>query len=559
MSHLRAPAARADRREGGRHGRPVARTAPPLPETHIRPQLLRLAVLPPIAVALSASAAVLFTVRSTGARPGLALWAVLAGAVARRPGGHRDRRRGRRPRRQVRTRPRRRPAPHQRARRRPTCAPLVEQLRTRRGPARAARPRRPAAPDADDFELLAADLSRAHDGAVTAVVQAAQLSSQRGQRAEGRGLRQSGPAAAVPRAPRDLDPRRAGERDRGPGPAQGPLPRRPPRHPHPPARREPRRARRRRLPPPVEQPGLHDRGAAVRDRRGRAVLAGQAGAADRRHPARARRRRRASTCWPNSSRTPRCSRPRTPKCCCAPTSSPSGLAVEVEDRGLGMPAGRAEQDERAARRPRPGQRRQPAAGRPHRPVRGLAARPPARHRASGSRPTSTAASRPSSSCRRRCWGAEGSSRPVVGPMRGPVPGLGPGPVPGAGLLGRSRREVRVRVAVAVPVLGPRCWGRVLPGLRVRLPRRRHMVARRVPVRHLPVRRKGPRPMVLRCLGLPRHRRAGTCCADTCRVDADRADACRSGICGLRYIALRHTALRHMGPRFPRACRHTSRR
>src|SRR5437879_6455156 len=82
MSHLREPAARADRREGGRHGRPVTRTAPSLPETPIRPQLLRLAVLPPIAVALSAGAAVLFTVRSTGARPGLALWGVLAGAVS---------------------------------------------------------------------------------------------------------------------------------------------------------------------------------------------------------------------------------------------------------------------------------------------------------------------------------------------------------------------------------------------------------------------------------------------------------------------------------------------
>ncbi|MFC9288088.1 ATP-binding protein, partial [Streptomyces sp. NPDC057052] len=82
MSHLRAPAARADRREGGRHGRPVAGTAPAPAERHIRPQLLRLAVLPPTAVALSACAAVLFTVRSTGARPGPTLWAVLAGAVA---------------------------------------------------------------------------------------------------------------------------------------------------------------------------------------------------------------------------------------------------------------------------------------------------------------------------------------------------------------------------------------------------------------------------------------------------------------------------------------------
>ncbi|MGV9895518.1 hypothetical protein, partial [Streptomyces tendae] len=37
MSHLRAPAARADRREGGRHGRPAPRTTAALPETHIRP------------------------------------------------------------------------------------------------------------------------------------------------------------------------------------------------------------------------------------------------------------------------------------------------------------------------------------------------------------------------------------------------------------------------------------------------------------------------------------------------------------------------------------------
>ncbi|MZD54012.1 ATP-binding protein, partial [Streptomyces sp. SID5606] len=82
MSHLRAPAARADRREGGRHGRPAPRTAPALPETHIRPQLLRLAVLPPVAVALSGCAVVLFTVRSTGARPGPVLWAVVAGALS---------------------------------------------------------------------------------------------------------------------------------------------------------------------------------------------------------------------------------------------------------------------------------------------------------------------------------------------------------------------------------------------------------------------------------------------------------------------------------------------
>ncbi|MGW1748891.1 ATP-binding protein [Streptomyces sp. NPDC002092] len=178
MSHLRAPAARADRREGGRHGRPVARPVPSLPETHIRPQLLRLAVLPPIAVALSASAAVLFTVRSTGARPSLTLWGVLAGAAAvafagiliasvaadraaksvsdrlgalRRISGRGEA---------------------------DLCA-LVESLR--RGDTPPPRKPRSSPPeDADDFELLAADLTRAHDGAVTAVVQAAQLSSQAG-------------------------------------------------------------------------------------------------------------------------------------------------------------------------------------------------------------------------------------------------------------------------------------------------------------------------------------------------------------------------------------------
>ncbi|WP_406180390.1 ATP-binding protein [Streptomyces canus] len=178
MSHLRAPAARADRREGGRHGRPVARPAPSLPETHIRPQLLRLAVLPPIAVALSGCAAVLFTVRSTGAQPSLILWGVLAGAasvtlaailiaavaadraaktVSDRVGALR----------------------RSSARREADLRALVEGLRRGEIPSSGG-PRSGPPDDADDFELLAADLARAHDGAVTAVVQAAQLSSQAG-------------------------------------------------------------------------------------------------------------------------------------------------------------------------------------------------------------------------------------------------------------------------------------------------------------------------------------------------------------------------------------------
>ncbi|WP_033307744.1 ATP-binding protein [Streptomyces iakyrus] len=181
MSHLRAPAARADRREGGRHGRPAVRTATALPETHIRPQLLRLAVLPPVAVALSGCAAVLFTVRSTGARPGLTLWAVLGGAVfvtlvgiaVAAVAANRAAR-----------------SVHDRigvlrrstARREADLRTLVETLRRGDGPPPLAPQSRPGGPaeDADDFDLLSADLSRAHDGAVTAVVQASQLSSQAG-------------------------------------------------------------------------------------------------------------------------------------------------------------------------------------------------------------------------------------------------------------------------------------------------------------------------------------------------------------------------------------------
>ncbi|MER6167781.1 sensor histidine kinase [Streptomyces violaceorubidus] len=178
MSHLRAPAARADRREGGRHGRPAPRTTAALPETPIRSQLLRLAVLPPVAVALSACAVVLFTVRSTGARPAPVLWAVLAGAVSvtlaavaiaavaadRAARSVHDRVGALR---------------RSTARHEGDLRAVVEALR--RGETPPPRRSRGGPPDdADDLELLAADLSRAHDGAVTAVVRAAQLSSQAG-------------------------------------------------------------------------------------------------------------------------------------------------------------------------------------------------------------------------------------------------------------------------------------------------------------------------------------------------------------------------------------------
>ncbi|MDQ0994176.1 ATP-binding protein [Streptomyces sp. V3I7] len=178
MSHLRAPAARPDRREGGRHGRPAPRPTSALPETHIRPQLLRLAVLPPLAVALSGTAAVLFTVRSTGARPSLVLWAVLAGAasvtiagiaIATVAAGRAARSVS------DRVGVLRRNA----ARGEADLRSLVEALRRGEGPPQR-RTRGGPPEDADAFELLAADLARAHDGAVTAVVQAAQLSSHAG-------------------------------------------------------------------------------------------------------------------------------------------------------------------------------------------------------------------------------------------------------------------------------------------------------------------------------------------------------------------------------------------
>lgn len=178
MSHLRAPAPRADRREGGRHGRPVARTVPSLPETHIRPQLIRLAVLPPLAVALSACAAVLFLVRSSGVRPTLTLFAVLAGAVGVALGGivialvaaDRTARS---------VRERLGALRLTSARSEADLRALVEAMRRGDAPP-PRRPRGEPAVDADDFELLGADLARAHDGAVTAVVQASQLSSQAG-------------------------------------------------------------------------------------------------------------------------------------------------------------------------------------------------------------------------------------------------------------------------------------------------------------------------------------------------------------------------------------------
>ncbi|MGW5862718.1 ATP-binding protein [Streptomyces sp. NPDC055239] len=177
MSHLRAPAARADRREGGRHGRPGPRAAP-LPEARIRPQLLRIAVLPAVAVVLCAGAAVLFIVRSApgpldpahlvilAAAGAISLASVVIAAVAadRTATSVRDR---------VGTLRR------TTARGQAELREVVEKLRRGDGPPARRAPAR-SAPDGDEFGLLADELNRAQDVAVAAVVQASQLSSHAG-------------------------------------------------------------------------------------------------------------------------------------------------------------------------------------------------------------------------------------------------------------------------------------------------------------------------------------------------------------------------------------------
>ncbi|MFD9907255.1 sensor histidine kinase [Streptomyces sp. NPDC059063] len=179
MSHLRAPAARADRREGGRHGRTGSRAAPPLPEARIRPQLLRIAVLPAVAVGLCGSAAVLYLVRTgptpprqplvavLGAAALLALTGIVIAVVAanRTARGLRDRVAALR---------------RSTARGQSDLCALVEQLRRGDAPAVREPATRAPAPPGDELGLLADELARAHDGAVTAVVQAAKLSSQAG-------------------------------------------------------------------------------------------------------------------------------------------------------------------------------------------------------------------------------------------------------------------------------------------------------------------------------------------------------------------------------------------
>ncbi|MFE0039347.1 sensor histidine kinase [Streptomyces sp. NPDC059015] len=184
MSQLRAPAARQDRREGGRHGRSGARalssagrpqSTPPNSEARTRSQLMRTAVLPAVVVSLSGAAAVLFTIRSTDARPSAALWVALAGSaalaavavVAAALGAERTARtmldRAQNLRRSS-------------ARRQAELTAVVDGLRRgERPPPREDLPA-PAA-GGDELDLLAEELTRSHETAVTAVVQASRLSS----------------------------------------------------------------------------------------------------------------------------------------------------------------------------------------------------------------------------------------------------------------------------------------------------------------------------------------------------------------------------------------------
>ncbi|MEV6399782.1 ATP-binding protein [Streptomyces sp. NPDC051907] len=184
MSQLRAPAARTERREGGRHGRPGARslssagrqhTSPSSPEARIRPQLLRTAVLPTVVAALSGAVAVVFTVRSAAPQPTTTLWAALTGTAvlaiaavaAAALGADRmaksvlDRCAALR---------------RATARGQADLRTVVEQLRRGEGPP-VRRGAEPAPQEGDEFDLLTQELGRSQEAAVAAVVQASRLSS----------------------------------------------------------------------------------------------------------------------------------------------------------------------------------------------------------------------------------------------------------------------------------------------------------------------------------------------------------------------------------------------
>ncbi|MGJ3561899.1 hypothetical protein ACR6C2_41485 [Streptomyces sp. INA 01156] len=319
--------------EGGRTARtPALPARPELPETQLRPQLLRLAVLPPVAVALSACAAVLFTVRSTGVRPGATLWSVLGGAgsvalagiVVAAVAADRAAR-----------------SVHERveslrrstARREADLGGLVDALR-RGGTATPG-----ARQDAGGRRRLRPARRRPVPGARRcrhrrrAGVPALQPG---GQRTETRGVRQPGPAPAVPGAPRDLPPRRDGERDRGPDLLKGLF------HVDHLATRIRRHAEnlavlggavsRRQWSNPVPMTEVLRSAIAEVEQYSRVNSSRRSTA-----PCAGTPSPTSSTCWPNSSRTPRCTPPRTPRCCSAPASSPPGSPSRSRTAGSACP------------------------------------------------------------------------------------------------------------------------------------------------------------------------------------------------------------------------------
>ncbi|MFD5746581.1 ATP-binding protein [Streptomyces sp. NPDC127033] len=188
MSHLRAPVARPERREGGRHGRPgprslssAARADAATPQdARIRPQLLRAellrtAVLPAIVAALSGAAAVVLVLRTTTVEPTAPVWTALLGtallafaAVAAAALG------AERTARTVlgRCTALRRSS----ARGQAELREVVERLR--RGERVPAPPAPPTGTGhgGDEFDLLAAELGRSREAAVGAVIQASRLS-----------------------------------------------------------------------------------------------------------------------------------------------------------------------------------------------------------------------------------------------------------------------------------------------------------------------------------------------------------------------------------------------
>ncbi|WP_267241995.1 sensor histidine kinase [Streptomyces sp. PR69] len=184
MSQLRAPAARSDRREGGRHGRPGARSlssagrqhpAPSPPGSRIRPRLLRAAVLPTLAASLSGAGAVVATVRAAAPQPSPGLWAVLTAAAALAMASIAAAALGAdRTAKSVldRCAALRRTA----ARGQADLRVLVDRLRRGEGPP--ARDDAPSTPlGGDEFDLLTQELGRAQESAATAVVQASRLST----------------------------------------------------------------------------------------------------------------------------------------------------------------------------------------------------------------------------------------------------------------------------------------------------------------------------------------------------------------------------------------------